>query len=295
MSATDQVLVNRHGNGDVDCIDIEQLVREHLPLVGFLVTEAASKVPSHVNRDDLTSAGMLALTQAAQSFDPERGVPFGRYATLRIRGALIDELRSRDWATRSVRTKARQRAAATESLSAILGRLPTSHEVAEHLGMSVDELAAIEEDVHRSVVLSIHGVAEAGDLDSLLPHDEPGPEQVLLSRERDAYLLDAVAALPERLRTVVAGYYFSERPMADIAEELGVTESRVSQMHSEALSLLRGGMTAMLSPEQGPAVPPQGCVARRKAAYYASIAAQSDFRTRLTATPGTSTRFSGVA
>ncbi|ABK53804.1 RNA polymerase, sigma 28 subunit, SigD/FliA/WhiG [Acidothermus cellulolyticus 11B] len=263
---------------------IDQLVKDHLPLVGYLVAETASKLPGHVNRDDLTSAGMMALAQAARTYDPSRGVPFARFATVRIRGAIIDELRSHDWASRSVRVKARQRAAAEEELAAVLGRLPTQAELAEHLGVSVDELASTEGDVHRAVVLSLQGFADAGTLEGMLPHQDPGPEDVLLNRERVNYLLDAVAALPPRLRTVVEGYFFQERPMAELAEELGVTESRISQMRAEALSLLRDGMTAMLAPEQLPEEPrPDGCVARRKAAYYAAIAASSDFRTRISA------------
>lgn len=262
----------------------DDLVREHLPLVGYLVAETASKLPGHVSRDDLTSAGMMALAQAARSFEPERGVPFARFATVRIRGAIIDELRSHDWASRSVRTKARQRALAEEGLAAKLGRHPTHAELASYLGISSGELASVEEDVHRSVVLSLQGFSDAGTLEGMLPHQDPGPEDVLLNRERTSYLLDAVTALPTRLRVVVEGYFFNERPMADLAAELGVTESRISQMRAEALALLKDGMTAVLEPEEMPAeVRPDGCVARRKAAYYATIAASSDYRTRLSA------------
>jgi len=264
----------------------EDLVREHLPLVGYLVAETAAKLPGHVSRDDLTSAGMMALAQAARGFDPSRGVPFGRFATVRIRGAIIDELRSHDWASRSVRIKARQRAAAEEALAAKLGRHPTAAELAATLGISSDELASVEEDVHRSVVLSLQGFSDAGTLEGMLPHQDPGPEDVLLGRERNSYLVDAVAALPERLRVVVEGYFFNERPMAEIAAELGVTESRISQMRAEALALLKDGMNAMLAPEELPTeARPDGCVARRKAAYYATIAASSDFRARIGATP----------
>jgi RNA polymerase sigma factor for flagellar operon FliA len=262
----------------------DDLVREHLPLVGYLVAEVAAKLPGHVSRDDLTSAGMMALAQAARGFDAERGVPFARFATVRIRGAIIDELRSHDWASRSVRIKARQRATAEEELAATLGRHPTAIELATHLGISADELAAVEEDVHRSVVLSLQGFSDAGTLEGMLPHQDPGPEEVLLNRERASYLVDAVAALPERLRVVVEGYFFNERPMAEIAAELGVTESRISQMRAEALALLKDGMTAMLTPEELPdEARPDGCVARRKAAYYATIAASSDFRARVSA------------
>jgi RNA polymerase sigma factor FliA len=284
-------------SAQVDNRTDDELVREHLPLVGYLVSETASKLPGHVSRDDLTSAGMMALAQAARGFDPERGVPFARFATLRIRGALIDELRNHDWASRSVRIKARQRAAAEEALSAALGRHPTHRELAAHLGVSIDELASVEEDVHRSVVLSLQGFADAGTLEGMLPHQDPGPEDVLLIRERASYLVDSVNALPERLRAVVQGYFFEERPMAELAAELGVTESRISQMRAEALALLKDGMTAMLAPDQladeGRA---DGCVARRKAAYYATIASSNDYRTRISSTSAASgQRVSGAA
>jgi RNA polymerase sigma factor for flagellar operon FliA len=267
----------------------DELVREHLPLVGYLVAEAASRLPGHVSREDLTSAGMMALAQAARSFDADRGVPFARYASMRIRGGIIDELRGHDWASRSVRIKARQRGAAEELLTASLGRHPTQRELANHLGVSIDELSSVEGDVHRSVVLSLQGFADAGTLEGMVPDQDPSPEQVLLNRERESYLIDAVAALPERLRVVVQGYFFDERPMAQIATELGVTESRISQMRSEALALLKDGMTAMLAPEQleNTRERPDGCVARRKAAYYASIAASSDYRARVSLTPPT--------
>ncbi len=276
--------------------DQDALVHQNLPLVGYLVSETASKLPPYVNRDDLTSSGMMALAQAAQSFDAALGVPFARYATVRIRGALIDELRSHDWASRSVRAKARHRAGAQEELSAQLGRTPTASELAAHMGISVDALASVEDDIHRSVVLSIHGFNEASDLEALLPHTDPGPEQVLLRRETASYLIDAVDELPARMRAVVIGYFFEERPMAELAADLGVSESRISQLRAEALVLLKAGMTAVLAPDELPAEPrPDSCVARRKAAYYASIAAHSDFRTRISAPAAATQRVSGVA
>src|SRR5436190_10620688 len=112
----------------------EQLVREHLPLVHYAVSEMAAKVPRHVSRDDLVSAGMAGLAQAARSFDPTRGIAFDRYASTRIRGALLDELGDRDWASRSVRAKARKVATATDELTAKLARVPNNDQVAAHLG-----------------------------------------------------------------------------------------------------------------------------------------------------------------
>src|SRR4051812_8666179 len=125
----------------------EQLVREHLPLVQYAVSEMAAKVPRHVSRDDLVSAGMAGLAQAARSFDPERGISFDRYASTRIRGSLLDELRDRDWASRSVRSKARKVASATDDLTANLGRAPSNAEIAQHLGVETRTVDSLNEDV----------------------------------------------------------------------------------------------------------------------------------------------------
>jgi RNA polymerase sigma factor for flagellar operon FliA len=260
----------------------EELVRQHLPLVGYAVSDLCRRLPGHVRRDDLESAGMAALAMAARAFQEERGVPFARYAARRINGALVDELRSHDWASRSVRRRSREQEDAAAALAARLGRPATPAEVAARMGLTVSDLEAHSHDVHRSVVLSFQAVVETHGVDSVLPSPEPSPDQVLLDREREAYLRDAVATLPERLRTVVVGVFFDELPMGEIAAQLQVTESRVSQMRGEALALLRAGMLAQLAPESLPVEErPDGRVARRKEAYYAAIAARSDFRSRL--------------
>src|SRR5919197_203834 len=117
--------------GPATARDLDDLVREHLPLVGHLVRELLYRIPSHVNRDDLVSAGMTALVTAARGFDPSRGTPFGRFAAARIRGALLDELRGLDWASRSVRVRARRLETAQQELTAALGRTPSNQELAE--------------------------------------------------------------------------------------------------------------------------------------------------------------------
>jgi RNA polymerase sigma factor for flagellar operon FliA len=245
----------------------EELVRENLPLVGYLVSEMIGRLPAHVTRDELTSAGLAALAQAARGYDDARGVPFARFASTRIRGALIDELRTHDWASRSVRARARKRNAAEEALTAQLGRTPAPEELAAFLGVGVSELDAVQDDVQRAVVLSLQGFGETGTVDEMVVEREPGPEQLLLHNERIGYLRDAVAVLPDRLRTVVTRYFFEEAPMAIIAAELGVSESRISQMRAEALGLLRDGLNTHLEPELAAATQagrPAGCATRRR-------------------------------
>ncbi|MEV4514893.1 FliA/WhiG family RNA polymerase sigma factor [Dactylosporangium sp. NPDC049525] len=261
--------------------ELDAAVRSHLPLVGHLVREMLGRLPAHVSREDLVSAGMAALAHAAKGFDPSRGIPFGSFATTRIRGALLDELRGLDWASRSVRTRARKVETTQQELTATLGRTPTQTELAEALGVAPEELKAIGNDVQRAVVLSLQGFT-AGTAEDLVPERTPGPEDLILHREKIGYLHHAVNALPERLRHVVTAYFFHERPMTDIAAELGVTESRISQLRSEALVLLRDGLNNHLDPqlvaaqERG-----NGCVARRREAYYSQIARQGDLSARL--------------
>lgn len=260
----------------------EEMVRQNLPLVGYAIADLCRRLPSHVRRDELESAGMAALALAARSFESDRGVPFARYAARRIQGALLDELRSHDWASRSVRRQARAQQEVADQLLRELGRPPTTEELAERTGLAVSEIEAHQRDVHRSVVLSFQAVVEATGVDSVLPSPEPAPDQVLLERERTGYLHDAISELPERLRAVVVGVFFDERPMQELAAVLGVTESRISQMRSEALSLLRDGMNKHLSPEALVAEErPDGRIAKRKEAYYAAIAARSTYRDRL--------------
>jgi RNA polymerase sigma factor for flagellar operon FliA len=263
---------------------LEELIREHIPLVGHLVRETLSRVPGHVSRDDLTSAGLVALVTAARAYDPVHGVPFTRFVAIRIKGALVDALRGLDWATRSVRQRARQVEKVRQELTGALGRTPSTTELAEALGVAVDELGSVEDDVRRAVVLSLQGFA-TGTAEDMISDSAAGPEDLLIHRERIGYLHNAIEALPERLKLVVTRYFLEERPMAEVAAELGVTESRVSQLRSEALVLLKDGLNAHLNPDAvASPTRPDGCVARRRAAYFAEVGAQGNLKTRLSMT-----------
>lgn len=260
----------------------EILIRENMALVGHMVREMLFKVPPHVHRDDLASAGYAALVTAAQAYDQDRGVPFGRFAAVRVRGALLDELRSMDWASRSVRARARRADVARQELTAQLGRTPTPTELAQLLGVAVGELSNVDEDVQRAAVLSLQGFA-TGTAEDMVAETSMNPEEMLLHRERVGYLHDAVAVLPERLRFVVEASFLQERPLTDVAAELGVTESRVSQLRTEALALLKDGLSTHMEQQHKPAAK-DSVVARRRAVYASQIAARSTMASRLSAT-----------
>lgn len=263
--------------------DRDGLVTEHLPLVGHLVRELMHRLPTHVNRDDLVSAGTVALVLSARSFDPSRGVPFARFAAIRIRGALTDELRTMDWASRAVRSRAREVETVRATLAARLGHTPDRHEVAKELGVSVDDLDASDADVHRASVLSLQSLTP-DDNAELLPTTNDGPEGLLLRREQLGMLKDAIAELPERLRMVVQEYFFAQRKMADIAAQLGVTESRVSQLRSEALTMLRAGLRTGADDEAALPTPATRGQSAARAAYCSAVASRSTLAERLRGT-----------
>lgn len=249
--------------------DRNRLIEDHLPLVGYHVSETLSRVPSHVERDDLASAGALALVRAADAYDPSTGVPFNRYAAIRIRGALVDELRSMDWASRGTRTRIRRMTSVADELTAQLGHAPSQEQLAGALGVGIEEVEAAQADASRRV-LSFDGHESV--LADILPAKAPGPEETLLIDERLNYLAAAVEALPERLRVVVEQVFFADRSVTEVAQEMGVTQSRVSQLRAEAMVLLRDGMNAHLEPEQLAApANPSGVVQRRREAYYTQV------------------------
>lgn len=259
------------------------IVERHLPLVGYIVAEFRMRVPRHVSVDDLRSWAMTGLALAARAWDPSREIPFERYASSRIRGAILDELRSTDWASRSVRRQSRALRSATETLTCSLGRRPTAPEVAGHLGMTAPELEKLTVDIHRSVVLGFETLPGV-EGEEQLPASGWDPETALIERERLGYLHDAIAVLPDRLRRVVIGCFFEELPMAILATELQVTESRISQMRAEALALIGEAMHRQLDPDVAPEAP-AGRSERRKSAYYAAVAGRRSYQTRLGDTP----------
>lgn len=266
-------------------LDRDALAREAMPLVSHCVASIAARIPRHVRRDELVSAGLLGLAQAALAWDPERGVPFEHYARQRISGALLDELRGRDWASRSVRSDARRLHAATDELTARLGRSPADEEIAAALGVTGADVARIRDDVERSVVMPLEALRPDGGADSMASHrmaDDPAHQ--VMGRELEGYVRDAVLVLPDRLRKIMVEYFFDERPMQDIADDLGVTVSRVSQLRAQAIQLMREGIAAQFETEDAVGPAPASSSGRKRARYAAAIAACSSPADRLSST-----------
>ena len=268
--------------------ELSRLIEQNLPLVKHIVFQVAVHFPRHVDRDELARAGALGLVEAARRYDESRGVPFDRFAAQRIRGAILDAVRAADWAPRSVRTLARKLEMVEQRLATELGRVPSPVEMAEALGMTREELARLQDRMFRSVVLALeHEVNEDSDedltlVDVLTDRSSVEPLEELESRELHAYLRDAVNLLPERHRLVIVGYFLEGRTSQELARFLGVTESRVSQLRSEALQMLKEGIEAQYT-GQATADPQQsvGRVARRKATYASAIAEASEWQNRL--------------
>jgi len=273
-----------------DAPELSRLIEQHLPLVKHIVFQVAVHFPRHVERDELARAGALGLVEAARRYDAARGVPFDRFAAQRIRGAILDAVRAADWAPRSVRTLARKLESVEQRLATELGRVPSSVEMADALGMSRHELSRLQDRLFRSVVLALeHEVNDDTDedltlVDILCDRSSVEPLEELESRELHAYLRDAVSLLPERHRLVIVGYFLEGRTSLELARFLGVTESRVSQLRSEALAMLKEGIEAQYAGQPVTEPPPKvGRVARRKATYAVAIAEASGWKNRLAA------------
>ncbi len=251
--------------------EVTELIERNLPLVQHVLFQVAAHYPRHADREELAQAATLGLVEAAHRFDPARGVPFERWVSMRVRGAIVDAARALDFAPRSLRAAARTVEDATNTLLTRLGRTPTPEEIAVEMRVPVRELHELQGRVHRALVLSLDAPCgeEDGDpltlADGLVETVYVDPSMQLEERERAAYLRDALALLPDRLQAVVSGYFLEGRSSAELAEELGVTESRVSQMRSEGLALMRAGITAQYSDTPADAEPetrPRGQPAR---------------------------------
>jgi RNA polymerase sigma factor for flagellar operon FliA len=224
----------------------DRLILTYAPLVKYVAGRLGSGLPAHVDEGDLVSYGLLGLIGAIERYDPGRDIKFETYAMARIKGAIIDELRALDWVPRSVRARAREIERAIADLESKLGRAPTDEEISAKIGITEEELEDSLTDISRSSIAALDelwSVSGEGDQVSLLDtiEDESGPRpaEALDETETREALADAISRLPEREKLVVTLYYYEELTLREIGEVLGVTESRVSQLHTKAILRLK--------------------------------------------------------
>ena len=229
--------------------------RAYLPLVRRVVQRLAVRKPPHVELDELVSWGIEGLLDAFRKYDARKQAAFATYAQFRIRGAILDRLRGMDWVSRSVRQKASLLEKTYRKLEGTLGRPATEEEVAAALAMTLPALHALLSEVGQMTLFSLEDLGlgtgqERLGLEKLLEGDGSDPMHALLSRERVDLVAEAIRALPEKERTVIALYYHEGITMKEVGAVLKLTESRVSQLHAQALLRLRGLLRAHFGPRE---------------------------------------------
>ena len=222
----------------------DRLVLHYAPLVKYVAGRVGTGLPAHVDVSDLIQSGIFGLVDAIEKFEPERGLKFETYAMQRIRGAILDDLRAQDWVPRTVRGRAREVERAIERLAAKLQRTPHDHELAAELGLSVDELHEVYAQLQLTSVVALDELAAAGRganslADILEDETAEDPVALLVDQDNRRALAEAIGLLAERDRVVVTLYYFENLTLAEIGRVLGVTESRVCQLHTRAVLRLR--------------------------------------------------------
>ena len=225
----------------------ERLVVAYSPLVKYVAGRMSSGLPAHVEEADLISYGLGGLISAIERFDLTREIKFETYAITRIRGAIIDELRNLDWVPRSVRARAREIERVNMKLEARLQRAPTDEEMSTELGISIEDFQDALLQISNSTIVALDELWNVSDatgdqvslLDTLPDHGAPDPQAVVDQTELRDRIADAIAALPEREKLVIALYYYENLTLREIGEVLGVTESRVSQLHTKAILRLK--------------------------------------------------------
>jgi len=238
----------------------DRLILTYAPLVKYVAGRLGSGLPAHVDEGDLVSYGLLGLIAAIERYDPDRDVKFETYAIARIKGSILDELRAMDWVPRSVRSRAREIERAMSELEAKLGRAPTDEEIASKVGISKDELEESLTDIGRSSIAALDELwtisGSGGDQIALIDTIEdttlPEPQSAFAHTEMREAVADAISRLPEREKLVITLYYYEDLTLREIGEVLGVTESRVSQLHTKAILRLKarlGGSVARVTLE----------------------------------------------
>jgi RNA polymerase sigma factor FliA len=234
----------------------DRLILAYAPLVKYVAGRMGSGLPAHIEEADLISYGLLGLIGALERFDPEREIKFETYAIARIKGSIIDELRSLDWVPRSVRSKAREIERICALLENRLQRAPTDEEIATELGLSLPEFQHTLTQISNTSLVALDELwaisGSDGDTASLIDTIEDpksrDPSRMLDVSEMKSRLAAAIDALPPREKVVIALYYYENLTLREIGEVLGVTESRVSQLHTKAILRLKGRLRDEVEP-----------------------------------------------
>lgn len=231
----------------------DELIKEYAPLIRFIAQKIAVRLPSNIELDDLISAGVIGLMDAIDKYDPSRDNKFKTYAEFRVRGAILDELRAQDWVPRSIRDKAKLLDRTVVSLESELGRSPTDEEIAEALNISMDEFYSLVNQVRPISLLSIDeqqtfsSVDKKSILNLLETSKMANPFNQLNVKAIKDIVAQAIEGLPERQRLVLSLYYYEDLNLKEIGQVLRVTESRVSQLHAQAVQRLRAKLQSTIN------------------------------------------------
>ncbi len=232
--------------------DKSKLIRDHLELVDILVGRMVTQVPSFMNRDDMKSAGLMGLIDAANKFDSSKNILFKTFAEYRIRGAIYDEMRKLDWFSRTLRDKQNRLAKTMSYLENKIGRNPSEEEMAQELEMSLEDYQSMLGQVSHLGCVSLHEALDhSGEgrrfIDALIDNrEDSSPVNLLENSELTTIIADILANLPEKERLVISLYYYEELTQKEIAEVIGVSEGRISQLHSQALINLKNKVQTKL-------------------------------------------------
>ena len=227
----------------------EKLILHYIPLVERAAAKAAGSLPEHLSKDDLVGYGVFGLFEAVDRYNPEQGIPFPHFAVKRIKGAIIDGIRKEDWVPVTIRKRARLLEQAYRKIEEICGRNAEDEEVAAELKISVEELTEWLKNSQYITIISLdEPLSEDSAIllkDNLADVNSPDPVKTIEKNEIKAYLAKAIGELPDKERTVISLFYYNDLANKEIARVLGLSDSRVSQLHTKAIFRLRGKLSRL--------------------------------------------------
>jgi RNA polymerase sigma factor for flagellar operon FliA len=242
----------REAHGEIPAELKERIVLEHTPLIRYIVNRIAVRLPSHIDLDDLHNTGVIGLMDAIDKYDPEKNCKFKTYAEFRIKGAILDQLRSLDWVPRSIRQKSRRLEQTYAEVEQRLGRPASEAEIAEALGLELTQFHFLLNQVRGVSMINLDELRASGESDQPLHGDlfedvkAENPFLLLKSREMRQAIAECIGALPEKERLVISLYYYEDLNMKEIGNVLEITESRVCQIHTKAVARLRSKLRGLL-------------------------------------------------